>query len=70
MEDIMIKIKDWNSSAIKLAFPKKDYISLEELVSKFEDIYNELDSLEEEFEDYKQNIADNYTQISVKEQVE
>lgn len=70
MEDVLIKIKDWNSSAIKLAFKNKDYISLEELVEKFEDIYNQLDSLEEEFKDYKQNIADNYRQITTKEQVE
>lgn len=52
LEDIVVMIKDY-SDTINDVFPNKDYITIDELVRKVEDLHCEVDSLKEEIEDLK-----------------
>lgn len=42
----------------------KDLLSIEDLLGIIQDLYYENERLKEEFEDYKQYVADNYKQRS------
>lgn len=46
----------------------KDFVSLEEVLSKFEDLVCENDRLQEELDDLKQDLQDNYKPIPPEEQ--
>lgn len=50
LEDIVIMIKDY-SDIINDIFPNKDYITIDELVNKVQDLYCEVDSLKEQIKD-------------------
>lgn len=50
LEDIVVMIKDY-SDTINDVFPNKDYITIDELVRKVEDLYCEVDSLKEKIRD-------------------
>lgn len=52
LEDIVVMIKDY-SDTINDVFPNQDYITIDELVRKVEDLYCEVDSLKEELEKKK-----------------
>lgn len=52
LEDIVVMIKDYNDT-INDVFPNKDYITIDELVRKVEDLYCEVNSLKEELEKEK-----------------
>ena len=67
MEDLMLKIKDYEF--LKKEFDKKDIISLEELLSSYEDKLLDIARLEEELQHLKQNVEDNYRQIKMEEQI-
>ena len=62
MENVFIKREELNKWIAK--YFKEDLVSLEDLLRVLEDLEFELDSLKEEFEDYKQMVADNYKPIS------
>lgn len=49
LKDIMIKIGNYDDT-INEIFPNKDYITIDDLVGKVEDLYCEVDSLKEELE--------------------
>lgn len=49
---------------------KKDIISLDEILNKFEDLVCEVDILQEELDDLKQDLHDNYVPIPPEEQYE
>lgn len=68
MEDIYISIKyenDW----FKRIFDNKDFISLEEIRNKIEELYDEKNHIEEEFNDFKQDVEDNYRPLKYEEQI-
>ena len=67
MEEIYIDIRNWNRW-LKDRFPKKDFISLEEFISDYEDLIDDKEHLEEELNELKQDIEDNYKPISKAEQ--
>ena len=46
----------------------QDY-SWSELIDLYSDLYSEYERLQEEFDDFKQNVEDNYKPISMSEQV-
>lgn len=46
-----------------------DFIKAENLIAIIEDLKIEYDRLDEEFNNYKQNIEDNYKQIKLEEQI-
>lgn len=55
---------------IRELFSNKDFISVEDLLTKCEDLKDELDHVTEEYEDFKRDVEDNYKRISVEEQLD
>jgi hypothetical protein len=62
MENVFIKREELNKWIAK--YFKEDLVSIDDILRVLEDLEFELDSLKEEFEDYKQMVADNYKPIS------
>lgn len=62
-EELKEKIKDVTGCNVS------EQLSLDDITGIIEDIICEYHRLEEEFEDYKENVRDNYRQISISEQV-
>lgn len=58
-DNIFIKKEDVNKWIGKY-FPKKDLISVEDLLGCIEDLDSEIQSIKEEYEDYKENVKENY----------
>ena len=50
-------------------FQEKDFYSWDEILEIIENMESELHSLQEEYDDFKQNVEDNYKPISYAEQV-
>ena len=67
--ELLINLKEQNSW-IQDRFPKKDLITLDELMSDYEDLIAEVERLQEEIEDFKQDRDENFKRISVSSQVE
>lgn len=61
-----IFMKDYNLNSFK----EKDLYSWEEIISKIEDLENELYIKKEELENIKQDLEDNYTRIAISKQVD
>ena len=51
-------------------FKDKDYYSIDELISIIEDLDAELEHTKDEFEDFKNDVEDNYRFVGMEEQVE
>ena len=68
MKEIYIDIRAENHW-LKKRFSDKDFISLEELLGDYEELVYDKQHLEEEIEDIKQDIQDNYKKIPYGEQV-
>lgn len=66
--ELLINLKEQNSW-IQDRFPKKDLITLDELMSDYEDLIGEVEHLQEEIEDLKQDRDENFKRISVSSQV-
>lgn len=47
----------------------KDLVEVSELINAFDDLYVDYKNLEEEFENYKQDIEDNYKRMTIQEQI-
>ena len=62
MENVFIKREELNKWIAK--YFKEDLVSIDDILRVLEDLEFELDSLKEEFDDYKQMVADNYKPIS------
>lgn len=54
MEEVYLKVEDLGG-VIDKYFKDKDFITVIELISKFEDLSCDLDRLQEEYDDYKGN---------------
>ena len=61
-----IVMKDYNLQSFK----EKDIYTFEEIISIIEDLESEKFRLEEELEDLKQDMEENYKRISANEQYE
>ena len=57
--DIKIDLRECNKW-ISDRFPKKDLITIDELLGDYEDLISEVDHLEEEIRDLKQDMEENY----------
>ena len=57
------------NSELKEYLGDTDIVEVGKLVDSLENLFIEYKELEEEFEDYKQNISDNYEPIPVSKQV-
>lgn len=58
MENVFIKREELNKWIAK--YFKEDLVSIDDILRVLEDLEFELDNLKEEFDDYKQMVADNY----------
>lgn len=73
MNEVYINIKNMNECYIKRYMEnqfKKDLVSVEEIISLLEDLKGEYDELEEQFEDFKKDVEDNYRPVSIREQID
>lgn len=68
MKDIYIDLRT-QSKTIKENFKNKDFISIDELLDKFEDLIFELEGVKEEYNDFKKDVEDNYKYMPIDEQV-
>lgn len=69
MEKILVDIRE-ASKQIKRIFENKDLISIEDLLSKIEELDDDKGYLEDKIKDMEQDIEDNYKPISKSEQFE
>ena len=69
MEKILVDIRE-ESKQIKRIFENKDLISIEDLLSKIEELDDDKEYLEDRIKDMEQDIEDNYKLISKSEQFE
>ena len=70
MNNVFIKTDEMPSWLADKLFKNKDLVSLDEIICALEDTLDDLDHLQEEFDDYKEYIESNYKEMSWKEQVE
>lgn len=62
MDQVYIKKNDLSEWTQK--YFKEELVSVDDLIRVIEDLDNEIDRVKEEFDDYKQMVADNYKPIS------
>ncbi len=68
MENVYVDIRN-ECDFIRDMFENKDIVSIEEIFTKLEDLVDEKTDLEIKFEDFKQDVEDNYRPVSYKEQL-
>lgn len=66
MDQVYIKKTDLSEWTQK--YFKEDLVSVDDLIRVIEDLNNEVDSIKEEFNDYKRMVEDNYKPKSMWEQ--
>lgn len=57
MKEVYVKANDLSEDILK-QLPKQDIFSLDEIIGAFEELAYNYESLEEEFEDYKENVEE------------
>ena len=67
MTEVYVKVNELPSWLVKKYFDEKDFYSIAELIAIIEDIDSDKERLEEELEDLKQDVEDNYRPISPEE---
>lgn len=67
MENVLVNLEgyDW----LKNLFDGKDLVSIEEMIELIDELQYDKDYIAEEFEDYKNYVAENYKPIPYSEQV-
>ena len=68
MNDVYIKATDLNKWITK-HFPKQDLISITELIGCIEELDIEVDNLNQQLEDIKENLRENYRLIPESQKV-
>ena len=68
MKDIYVDLRTQNRG-IQEVFESKDLVSIDELLSKIEDLVFELEAVKEEYRDFKKDVEDNYKYMPIDEQV-
>ena len=58
-KDLIIDLRKCNKW-IRKRFPNKDIVSIDDLFGDYEELINEVDHLEEEIRDLKQDMEENY----------
>lgn len=68
MNDICFKTSTLGSILDKL-FPGKKWVSLEDILTKLEELNDDKESLEEELKDLEKEVEDNYRPLTIREQL-
>lgn len=68
IDDILIKINDYDDTINKIFFDK-DVITLPEVINRLEDYYCEIENLKEQIEFMEQDIRNNYKPINKYEEL-
>lgn len=55
---------------IREIFNYKDLVTIEEMLTKIENLNEELEYTQEKFEDFKRDVEDNYRRLEVSEQLD
>lgn len=55
---------------IREIFNNKDLVTIEEMLTKIEDLNEELEYTQEKLEDFKRDVEDNYRRLEVSEQLD
>lgn len=69
MDNVYVDLRNENKW-IRELFLNKDFVSVEDLLSKCEELKDELDHVIEEFEDFKKDVEDNYKRVELSEQLD
>lgn len=69
MNEVYIKTENLPQSIVNKCFRNSDIITLEELITEFEDKLYELNGLEDEYNNFKQEVEDNYKFVGQAEQI-
>ena len=65
MNEVYIKVK--GDAYLEQVFKDKDLISIDELITKFQSLINDVEYLEEKVNDLENDIRDNYRPITHEE---
>lgn len=68
MENIYIDMRE-QGFTLSNHFKNKDMVSVEDILIELEQVIDDMEALQEEFDDYKRDVEDNYKPISYAEQV-
>lgn len=68
MEHIYIDMRE-QGFTLSNHFKNKDMVSVEDILIELEQVIDDMEALQEEFDDYKRDVEDNYKPISYAEQV-
>lgn len=68
MDEVYIRRSDLNNYITK--YFNSEFITIDDLISVIEHLDKDLDSLQEQYDDLKQDLFDNYKPIPVEEQYE
>lgn len=69
MEEIYVDIRNQNRW-IRETFENKDFISIDEMFAKIEDLLDEVDNIKLDYEEFKCDVADNYVRAPLAEQLD
>lgn len=68
MENIYIDMRE-QGHTLSNYFKNKDLVSVEDILTEFEQVIDDKEALQEKFDDFKRDVEDNYKPISYAEQV-
>lgn len=70
MDEIFMRTATLPQWLCEKYFNSKDFVSVEDLVGIIEDLDNDLEYEKEEFEEFKQDVEDNYKFVGQGEQID
>lgn len=63
MNEVFIRTKSLSGWIADKYFKNVDEVSLEDFIDKFEDIASDLENVQERFDDFKEDVKENYKPI-------
>lgn len=69
MNEVFIRTKSLSGWIADKYFKNVDEVSLEDFIDKFEDIAGDLEDVQERFDDFKEDVKENYKPIPFAEHV-
>ena len=68
MENIYVDMRK-QGFVLSNHFKNKDMVSIEDILTELEEVIDDMEALQEEFDEYKRDVEDNYKPISYAEQI-